>query len=283
LSRKYVVLLTGIGGNTAQGVARPLMKFRDEFTIVGTDCDRYNVLFGRRYAKKVYLVPRASSPDYISTLTKIVAREGVDVVIPSPDPEVLAITKHRHEIHASTLLPSLRAVEIAQDKWLTYRQLEGKVGQPKTYLARSREDVEEAFRELGSPIWVRRKRGAGGSRSFLAHTPQQADFWISYWRGYDEFLLSEYLNSRNLSWIGLYRDGELIASGGHLRLKYFMKHTSPTGVTGNINVGVTTQDDKVNSIAERAVEAIDSRVSRVYTADLEAKFTNGVVLAILLH
>ena len=70
------MLLTGIGANTAQGIARSLMKFRDEFTIVGTDCNRYNALFGRRYAKKVYLVPRASSPDYISTLAKIVAREG---------------------------------------------------------------------------------------------------------------------------------------------------------------------------------------------------------------
>ena len=62
-----------------------------------------------------------------------------------------------------------------------------------------------------------------------------------------------------------------------------MKHASPTSITGDINVGVTTQDDKVNSMAERAVEALDSRVSRVYTADLKAKFTNGVVLAISLH
>ena len=97
---------------------------QEEFVIIGTDSDKYNLLLGCRYAKKVYLAPKANDYGYIDALRKLVKREGVDVVIPSPDPEVLAITKHKRELGATTFLPSLRTVEVAQDKWLAYKILE---------------------------------------------------------------------------------------------------------------------------------------------------------------
>ena len=113
------ILLTGIGGNTAQGVARSLLKFREEFTIIGSDSDRYNVRHGFDYSKKVYLVPPVNDESYISALSKIIKKENIDMIIPSPDPEVYEISRRRDELDVKTMLPDHRVIEVSQDKWLT--------------------------------------------------------------------------------------------------------------------------------------------------------------------
>ena len=266
--RKKKVLITGIGGNTAQGVARSLLEFPDEFELIGTDCDRYNVHFGLLYAKRVYLVPRADNPNYIPAIRKIVEREGIDVIIPSPDPEVLEISRHKDEVGAATLLPDSKVVEISQDKWETYLATKDKGYFVDTILIEDENSIKRAFERFGSPLWIRKRKGAGGGRCFVAHNVEQAKFWVEYWNGYGVFIAAKKLIGRNLSWIGLFKDGELVTSGGYLRIRYFMDRVSPTGVTGNINVGKTIHDDGVNEVAEKMVHALDPRPNGVYTVDL---------------
>jgi carbamoyl-phosphate synthase large subunit len=267
--RKKRVLLTGIGGNTAQGVAKSLLKFPDEFSIIGSDSDKYNIRFGFNYVRRVYLVPSAKDEDYIYTISKIIRRERIDLIIPSPDPEVYELSKHKKELDAEVFLPDHKIIEITQDKWSTYEALKGKVVQPKAFLIKDHGDLERSFSEIKKPLWLRKRKGVGGSKSFIAYSLGQAKFWIEYWEGYGEFIASEVLQGRNLSWIGLYKDGELITSGGYQRLRYFMERISPTGVTGNINVGMTIHDDELNYAAERAVQAIDNKPNGVYTVDVK--------------
>jgi len=59
------------------------------------DSVKYNLLLGQRYVERTYSVPRAGGESYIEALSRAVKKEGVDVIIPSPDPEVLAVSKHR--------------------------------------------------------------------------------------------------------------------------------------------------------------------------------------------
>ncbi len=268
--RRKTILLTGIGGNTAQGVARSLLHHSDEFRLIGTDSDKFNIRLGSRYVSKSYLIPRARQvEDYLAELNRIIEAEGVDLLIPSPDVEVYTVSRYRSEIEAKTMLPSHGVVETAQDKWAAYLRLRGRAPQPGTLLVENDGDVEEAFNLYGSPLWLRMRKGAGGSKSFLAHTPGHAVFWIDYWDGYGEFLASEYLRGRNLSWTGLYYEGRLVTSAGYHRVRYLMEHVSPTGVTGNINVGVTIHSHALNLAAERAVAALDSKPHGVYTVDLK--------------
>lgn len=263
------ILLTGIGGNTAQGVARSLRKHPKEFTLIGADSDRYNVRFGFSYAKRNYLVPVASDEGYIPAVSRIVRKEEIDLVVPSPDAEVYEVSKHRDEVGCRVFLPSHEAIEVTRDKWLTYNALRGKVEEPRTLLVLGREDISGAFTEIGSPLWLRARRGAGGLRSLIAYNEGQAKFWVEYWRGYGEFTASEFLTGRNLGWIGLYKDGALIAMGGYLRLRYFMDKISPTGVTGNINLGVTMNDRTLNRAGTKVVNALEKRPNGVYNIDLK--------------
>ena len=269
MRKKITVLLTGIGGNTAQGFARSLLKFRSEFNIIGSDSDKYNVRFGNNYSDRVYLVPKPDAEDYIALVSRIVEKEKVDLVVPSPDPEVSAISKHRQELDAAILLPDQAVIETAQDKWLTYVALEGKARQPRSILIERYEDLERSFSEINKTLWLRNRRGAGGSRSFVANTLDEAEFWVEYWKGYGQFVASEMLLGRNLCWIGLYKNGELVSSGGYHRLRYFSAHVSPTGITGNVNAGMTIHDDRLNAAAEQAVAAMDKKPNGVYTVDLK--------------
>jgi len=267
--RRHRILLTGIGGNTAQGVARSLLLFPQEFSLIGSDSDQYNCKFGRRYCERVYMVPRAQDENYIRTIARIIEKEKIDLVIPSPDPEVYALSRQRDQLKNKLFLPDHRVIELTQDKWLTYEALKNKVRQPESYLPEGPGDIAECFSDLKPPCWVRMRRGAGGSRSFIANSAEQAKFWVEYWKGYGQFIISEFLAGRNLSWIGLYREGELVSSGGYDRLRYFMEHVSPTGVTGNSSVAMTIHDDRLNDAAEAAVESVDAEPNGAYTVDLK--------------
>lgn len=262
------ILLLGIGGNTAQGVARSLRQF-SEVRLIGADSDQYNVVFGLIVTKKVYLVPEANDPDYLDAISKIVNKENIDLIIPSSDPEVYMISKYRHIFNAKTFLPNHEVIEISQDKWLTYQQLKDKTPQPQSYLIQNIQDLKTSFRKIGGPIWLKTRKGSGAAKSFIVHTFEQGRFWLDYWCGYGEFIAQELLSGRNLSWIGLYKDSVLIASGGYHRLRYFMERSSPTRVTGNINVGVTIHDSELNLRAESAVSILDSSPHGVYTVDLK--------------
>jgi len=269
MAPRKTILVTGIGGNTAQGVARSLLKFQDEFTVIGSDSDRYNYRFGLKYAKKVYLLPRANDEDYIDAVSRTIRKENIDVIVPSPEPEVNELSKHRHELDVNLLLPNHKVIETTQDKWLTHQILKDKVQQPKSFLIGSYKDLERGFSEIEKPLWIRRRRGVGGSKALVAHRLEDARFWVEYWGGYGEFIAHEILPGRNLSWIGLYRDGELIASGGYQRLRYFLGHISPTGVTGNVSVAMTINDDELNDAAEMALQVLDDKPNGVYTIDLK--------------
>lgn len=266
---KKRILLTGIGGNTAQGVAKSLLKFPREFTIIGSDSDKYNAMFGYRYAKRVYLVPNAKAENYIDTLSKIVKREKIDLLIPSPDQEVYEISKHRKELGTKIFLPKHRVIEISQDKWLTYKTLKGKVQQPVSFLIMDPKALSASISKLQIPFWLRMRKGTGGSRSFIAHNLDQARFWVEYWNGYGKFIASQILKGRNLSWIGLYKNGKLITSGGYHRLRYLLEHVSPTGVTGTISAGLTIHDEKTNDVAEKAIRVLDGKPNGVYVVDLK--------------
>jgi len=51
---------------------------------------------------------------------------------------------------------------------------------------RSEKDIERAFEEFGSPIWIRAKHGAGGRGSTPAYNVKTAVSWINYWKARGE-------------------------------------------------------------------------------------------------
>ncbi len=265
------ILLTGIGGNVACGIARSLRESGESFYIVGCDCDRYNIVFGKRWADKLYLVPRASEEGYINAINRIVEKEEIELIIPSPDPEVYELAKaaEHKALKAKIFAPPFKTVETVQDKWKTYLVL-SRAGVPvaKTKLVKRPDDIKDALREWGSPIWLRAYRGAGGKGSIKIRGLEMGVAWVNYWDGWGKFLASEYLPGRNYCWTGIFKEGELITSAAFERVRYFMAHIAVSGVSGNINVGRVIHDDRVNRVGEEAVRAVDEKPNGVFSVDL---------------
>lgn len=82
---RKVILVTGVGGNVAQGVIRNILSCKYDVKIVGTNTE--SVSGGNHLCDVVYKVPFSTQPAYIPAIKKICEKEKVDLIIPTTDYE----------------------------------------------------------------------------------------------------------------------------------------------------------------------------------------------------
>ncbi|MCS7124985.1 MAG: hypothetical protein NZ932_06210 [Candidatus Bathyarchaeota archaeon] len=265
------VMATGAGGPAGINFILSLRLAPEKLFTVGTEASPH--FFYLAPTDKTYLVPRAEERDYIDKLNEIIRKERIEFLHAQTDAEVAVVSENREKIEANTFLPSKRAVKICQDK-LESAKIWLRKGIPtaKTIEIRSEKDVNRAFEEFGSPIWIRARRGAGGRGSTPAPNKETALSWIEYWetRGMKwEFIAQEYLPGRNIGFHSLWKNGELVTSMARERLEYIYPHLAPSGITGTPAVQRTIHDEDVNKIATEAVLAIDSNFNGIACVDLK--------------
>ena len=267
------VLVTGSGGLAGVNFVRALRASPRGYYIVGTDFNRYHLVFPDVDAR--YLTPRHSDKTFVPRVAEIVKREKVDFLHPQPSSEAYVISNKGGRIPCKTLLPPARVMRIGQDKLLTQKRLEARnIPVAKTFAIKKKEDARAAFLKLGTPLWVRARHGAGWRLSLLCNDAVEASLWIDLWvkRGgapYSEFILQEYLPGRNIAWDSLWKDGKLVTSYSRERLEYPFKHISPSGITGTPSVSRTVHGRRLNDVGQRAVKAIDEKPNGAYSVDMK--------------
>jgi len=265
------ILVTGCGGPASVNFVLSLRISPESMFIVGTENNEHLVHLSE--ADKNYLIPKSTDPLYIDRLNEIILEEEIGLVHAQPDIEVAAISRNREKLKADVFLPSKEAIRICQDKLESTRYWEER-GVP---VARSLElnkqsDINKAFREFGSPIWIRARHGAGGKGSTPAYNKETALSWIQYWKSRDsewQFVAQEYLSGRNLGFHSIWENGRLITSMARERLEYIYPHLAPSGITGTPAVQRTIHDDVVNTTSSKAVLSIDARFSGIACVDLK--------------
>jgi carbamoyl-phosphate synthase large subunit len=265
------ILVTGAGGPAGINFTMSLRIAPEKLFLVGTEANK-NYLPLASVDRK-YSVPEAASSDYVDKLNEIIQKEKVEFVHPQPDVEVAVISENRERLKANVFLPSKKTVRICQDKLETARLL-SKKGTPvtRTVELRRESDVDDAFEELGSLIWIRAKQGAGGRGSTPAQSKETALSWIKYWKSRQKewgFIAQEYLPGRNIGFHSLWKNGELITSMARERIEYIYPSLAPSGVTGTPAVQRTIHDDQVNKVGTEAVLAIDPYFEGVACVDLK--------------
>lgn len=270
------ILVTGAGGPAGWNFVKSVKMAPERIYIAVTDINLWHLEYLEDLANSFYVVPRCTDPEYIGVLNDIIEYEDIEFVHPQPDIEVRVLSENREKLNAMTFLPSKEAIRILQDKYLSARRWEEK-GIPVARTIEIKDnhledDIKRAFDEFGSPIWIRAKSGAGGRGSTPAHDVETAVYWIKYWRsrGVDwEFIAQEYLPGRNIAFMSVWKDGELVVSQARERLEYIYPYLAPSGITGTPAVARTIHDDKVNEIATEAVLAIDPNANGVFSVDLK--------------
>jgi len=265
------ILVTGAGGPAGVNFVMSLRTAPEKTFIVGTEANEHFIHLAP--VDKKYLVPKATEANYIDRLNEITRKENVEFIHAQPDIEVTIISKKREKLEANIFLPSKEAVRRCQDKLDSTRAWQkSHVPAARIRELRDESDIAKAFEELGSPIWIRARYGAGGRGSTPAHNKETASSWIRYWKSRKmdwEFVAQEYLPGRNMGFHSLWKDGELITSMARERVEYIYPNLAPSGITGTPSVQRTIHDKAINEIGTKAVLAIDPNFNGIACVDLK--------------
>jgi carbamoyl-phosphate synthase large subunit len=275
------VLVPGAGGPGAVNLTRSLAMAPEPIFTVGCDASPFYIHLALTDVKAV--VPRCSNEDdYIAAIASLCRDHDLDFIYPNSSLEMAVLTRRQSDLPARMFLPSLATQEIAASKWRTWQHLVAAgIPAPCTILIDDESDVERAFDEIPTrPIWF---RGAGipgkgiGGAALPCSSPLEARGWISFYKGYGGFIASEYLPGENLTWLGIFRDGELLTSQGRQRDLYVIPHVSPSGITGAPAVCHTVSRTDLNELGPRVVLALDPDYSGVAFVDFKADGTGRIL------
>jgi carbamoyl-phosphate synthase large subunit len=204
---------------------------------------------------------------------------------PHPSSEARVVSENLasfKKTKVKTYLP--KPTSIMPDKLEIHDALAKKhVRVPKTVEITSFEDIDRAFSEIGKPLWIRAKRGAGGRLGLKVETPEEAKHWVELNRlqhraTVADFIIQEYLPGRDLAFDSLWFKGHLVTSYCRERLEYFLKHISLSGITGTPTIARTFVDEKVNRIGVEAVKAIDSEPHGFFSTDIKEDASGNCVV-----
>jgi len=266
------ILVTGAGGPAGINFVTSLHIAPERMFLVGTEANQYFMHLAT--TDKKYMVPRATEPAYIDKLNEITKKEKIEFFHAQPDTEVEVISENREKIKTNFFLPSKKAVRACQDKLEAARLWKKKdIPVARFIELRTEKDVDRAFEELGSPIWIRATHGAGGIGSTPANNRETATSWISYWKARGiawKFIAQEHLPGKNMAFHSIWKNGELVTSMARERLEYIYPHLAPSGITGTPAVQKTVHDATINKTGTEAVLAIDPEFNGIACVDLKA-------------
>jgi hypothetical protein len=272
------ILVTGAGGIGGVNFIRALRlaesQTRSKVFIVGTEFNPFYMEFPDVDFRVG--TPRHSDKEFLPTLIGLVRRFQLEFVHPHPSVEAKAVSENRRRFEslgARVYLPPPE--EIMPDKLRMFRALcSSKVPVPKTVHVRSEGDIDSAFREMGSPLWMRAMSGAGGRLGLRVASAKEAELWFKLNtlqgradRG--EFILQEYLPGRDIAFDSLWFGGRLVTSFVRERLEYPFKHISLSGITGTPSVSRIIHDEASNGVGISAVQAFNPKPHGFYSVDIK--------------
>lgn len=267
---KKHILITGAGGPAAIGFTRSLLECEDMYPI-GVDCDKFMLQGAETHLK--FLVPKANDPSYVPVMKDIVREHNIVFIHAQPDVEIPILQENFPD---RVFLPNKKTIQICQDKFQSYELWrKAFLSVPETIMLDEPDDIRRAFGRFGSPIWIRAIKGAAGNKSFPAKTIEMAVAWLNHYEGWGKFSAAEYLmgvdgkwGRTSVTWTSLWKDGELVVAQGRERLTWAYADRAPSGITGLTGIGKTVSDAIVDSIAVRAIKAIDEKPHGIFSVDL---------------
>ncbi|MFH1642773.1 MAG: ATP-grasp domain-containing protein [Nanoarchaeota archaeon] len=148
------IILTGSGAPAWPYIFKNLKKNNErDIEIIGTDIQSRTA--GSALAKKHYIVPKGSDPEYVKCLLKICKTEKPDIIFPVTDPELLPLAKNIDnftELGVKVLVSNYSQLKIAGNKARLYEFLrKNNIPHPKMVVVNSLQEFKDAVYNLGYP------------------------------------------------------------------------------------------------------------------------------------
>ena len=261
------ILLSEAGGTLMRNVVASLRAAPEPLHIVGISSNPYELVLSN--CDESYLVPPAADPDFLPTIADIAKKTGAGFLHSQHDAVIKILSARRSELPLRTFLPDPRTVAACIDKYESYRRWAAAgMPVPRTLEIGSEEALREAFATLGPTIWLRLKEGGGGAGALPTDNFAFAKAWIDRFDGWGHFVAAELLSAQSVTWTSLWQNGELILAQGRKRINWLFANRTLSGVTGVTGVAETVSDPQLDDIAERAIRAIDTCPSGIFSVDL---------------
>ena len=269
------LLVTGAGTSASENLVRSLRSSDPDLRIAGCNDDRF-VLRSSSVDRR-YLVPTLSHPRSAEALRWLIETERIDLVIPTSDADVRALSRLRGVLPVRCFLPADDVIQLCQDKFeLTQRLRAAGIPSPETCAVTRLDQLDRLFARFGgrSPLWCRPRTGTSARGGGPVRNPEEARRWILVWeamRGIPpaSFTLSEYLPGREILCQSLWRDGNLILINTFERLSCFGADSVPSGVTSPSSLAKTTVSPRVVEVCRSAVLAVDPAASGAFSIDVK--------------
>lgn len=251
----------GAGGAASNGYLRALQR-AGGYELVGCNASPHDLLLAA--CEEKHVIPLAGDPGYVQAIAEL----EPDFVHAQNDEEVEAVSAARDQL--PVLLPSPWPIFTCRDKWLTYVALaQADVPVPRSRYLDSRDQLRISMRDDGPDLWVRRRKGAGGSGSLRTTSVEEANAWIVMNGGYGgSWMAAEALTSHTVTVQQLWFEGELVVSQQRTRRTWANGRNTQTGVSGSTGVGETTSRRDANEVATAAVNAVDEHPNGLYGVDM---------------
>lgn len=261
------ILVTSSGGAPAINFARSLKRYAEEFYLIGCDSNAYSLM--RSETNERCLIPPVIDSGYIPSIKKIIKSRHIDFIHAQSDIEVGVISDKRDELGAVTFLPSKKSVRILRNKYESFKIWdESGIKVPKNILINSHADLKKAYEKFGNDIWIREICGAAGKGSLASPSFDLAKEWIESRKGWGNFAAAERLTNETVTWMSLYKNGELITAQCRKRINWLFSDRAQSGVTGITGVGLTVSDSQVDEIAQKSIFAADPKPNGIFSVDM---------------
>jgi len=261
------ILITGAGGTPAVNFIRSLRESSENVFIVGTDCNKYYVM--RSEADKTYLIPRADDPKYIEILNSIIEENNLEFLHAQNDVEMAVISERREDLKIKTFLPSKETIKICHNKLTTYNLWKSAgIKVPETILLKTEDDLTNALKKFNNKVWIRDITGAGARGALAVNDFITGKTWIDFKKGWGKYSVSELLEPQSITWMSIWKNGELVVAQTRKRLYWELGKMTPSGISGATGGAVTVSDPLVDDIALKAIQAVDKQPHGILSVDL---------------
>jgi carbamoyl-phosphate synthase large subunit len=281
--RDIRVLISGAGTGTSGNVIRALRVMKPKPKIIGINHDRF--VIKQSLADRDYLCPEPASSEFVDSILEIIKRERINVVIPTDDSVVKALSDARDRIPIDLRLPRRKTIDLCQDKYALNVFLRDRaVPVPLTYEVRSLRHLRAIFARFSrvGVLWCRARRGSRSLAATPVTTEEQARAWIMLWRDLQgvevsDFTLGEYLPGRHFIVQTLWHNGRLLCAQSVEVLSYFAAGNNPSGTFSLSCLAKTVVASEALQVTLSAVRALERYPSGTFCVELK-ETTEGAPL-----
>ncbi len=282
--KDITVLVTGAGAQFMPGLATCLHDNGErKVTLIGADMQEDDSIL--QMTDKYYVVPSASSENYIDCLYDICCKENVDVLLPFMSAELERLLARRADfevIGTAVSVSSGEALKIANNKLALYDFMkENGLNPPKYCGAHDIEELKQAMEQVGYPqnaVCVKVTESSG-SRGIRIVDPSQSRYDILFNEKPNSFLISceelfEILSEREqipelmvMEYLpGMEYSVDLLADNG--RVVYMAGRESNVNLASIPQVATLAENTEAYEIAKKVIGALKLDGN----ADLDFKF-----------